>query len=108
MWEKAQDLPRDELSIVKAPYPGSENAWMIKSYSNKQPHYVRLSNSGGISCNQCLSYKSLKICSYTLALAAKENFISKLLKWYQTQKVVANYTALSESGKPKETGKSTA
>ena len=34
MWEKAQDLARDEMSIVKA--PGSENAWMIKSYSNKQ------------------------------------------------------------------------
>ena len=79
MWEKAQDLAKDEMSIVKA--PGSENAWMIKSYSNEQPHYVRLSNSGGISCdNQCLSYKSLKICSHTLALAAKENFISKLLK----------------------------
>ena len=97
--KKAQDLARDETSIVKV--PGSENTWMIKSYSNKQPHYVRLSNSAGISCDdQCLSYKSLKICSHTsVALAAKENFISKLLKWYQTQKVASNYTALSESGK---------
>ena len=65
MWGKAQALARDETSVVKA--PRSENAWMIKSYSNKQPHYVRLLNSGGISCNdQCLSYKSLKICSHTL------------------------------------------
>ena len=104
MWEKAQDLARDETSIVKA--PGSENGWMIKSYSNKQPHYVRLSNSGGISCDDlCLSYKSLKICSHTLALAVKEIFISKLLKWYHTQKVAPNYTALSESGKSKATGK---
>ena len=29
MWEKAQNLSKDEASIVKA--PGSENAWMINS-----------------------------------------------------------------------------
>ena len=70
MWEKAQDLATvasDETSIVKA--PGSENVWMIKSYSNKQTYYVRLSNSGGISCDdQCVSFKSLKICSHALSL----------------------------------------
>ena len=37
-------------------------------------------------------------------IAAKENFISKLLKWYHTQIVSPNYTALSESGKSKATG----
>ena len=36
MWEKAQDLSMDKLSIVKA--PGDQSAYMVKSYSNKQPH----------------------------------------------------------------------
>ena len=62
MWEKAQDLSLDDSAIVRA--PGSKNAWMIKSYSSERPHYVKLSQSGGIaSGDQCLPYKSMKICA---------------------------------------------
>ena len=41
MWEKAQDLSTDERFIVNA--PGDQKAFMVKSYSNKQPHYVKRS-----------------------------------------------------------------
>lgn len=104
MWEKAQDLSMDETSIVKA--PGDQSAYMVKSYSNKQPHYVKMSQRGGFLCDdQCLSYKSMKICSHVVALAIKEKCLIKLLKWYRTSKFTPNFTTLAESGKPSTAGK---
>ena len=104
MWEKPQDLSMDETSIVKD--PGDQSAYMVKSYGNKQPHYVKMSQRGGILCNdQCLSYKSMKICSHVVALAIKEKCLSNLLKWYHTSKFTPNFTTLAESGKPSTAGK---
>jgi len=40
MWTKAQDLTRDDNSIVKA--PGSDTAYMVSSYSNERLHYVQV------------------------------------------------------------------
>lgn len=82
MWKKAQDLARDEEAIVKA--PSEDHA--CKSYSNKRPHYVRKSKCGGFLCDdQCLSYKSMKLCSHT--------------------KCKPNFTTLVETGKPSTAGK---
>lgn len=104
MWEKAQELSMDEASIVKA--PGCENAWMIRSYGSERPHYVKMSKSGSILCDdQCLSHKSLKICSHALALATKEDCMANFLKSYRYLKHTPNYTVLAESGKPKAAGK---
>ena len=104
MWEKPQDLSMDETSIVKA--PGDQSAYMVKSYGNKQPHYVKMSQRGGFLCDdQCLSYKSMKICSHVVALAIKEKCLYNLLKWYRTSKFTPNFTTLAESGKPLTVGK---
>ena len=46
MWAKAQDLTRDDNSIVKA--PGSDTAYMVRSYSNERPYYVQVLKSGNI------------------------------------------------------------
>ena len=61
---KAQDLTRGDNSIVKA--PGSDTAYMVRSYSNERPHYVQVLKSGNIVCDdQCLSYLLLKnLCTY--------------------------------------------
>lgn len=107
MWEKAQDLSMNETNIVQA--PGDQSAYMVKSYSNKRPHYVKMSHRGGFLCNdQCLSYKSMKICSHIVALAIKENCLNNLLKWYRTMKYTPNFTTLAESGKPSTAGKTSA
>lgn len=104
IWKKAQDLVEDETAIVQA--PGDGNAWCVKSYSNKRPHYVRKSKCGGFLCDeQCLSYKSMKLCSHTVALAAKLDCMSKFVKWFCTMKCKPNFTALAETGKPAIAGK---
>jgi len=104
LWEKANDLSVDESAIVKA--PGSESAWMVKSYSNDRPHYVKMSASGHIVCDdQCLSYKSMKICAHSLALAITQQSVKIFLKCHQDQSHLPNFTALSEFGKSTSVGK---
>ena len=106
MWEKAHDLSVDVNAIVKA--PGSQSAWMVKSYSSERPHYVKMSDSGGIVCDdQCLSYKSMKMCAHSLAVAISEKSIQKFLKWHHDQSHLPNFTALSEFGKSASVGKKT-
>ena len=104
MWEKAQDLLKDDNSIVKA--PGSDTSWMVRSYSNEKPHYVQVAKSGNIVCDdQCLSYNSLKICAHSLALATQEKLLDKFLTFHQAKAHSPNFTALSEKGRPNTAGK---
>ena len=54
---------------------------------------------------QCLSYKSMKICSHSVAIAIKLECVDNLLKSCRTMKCTPNFTALAEAGKPSTTGK---
>lgn len=103
LWEKANDLARDETPIVQA--PGDDCAWMVRSSSSKRPHYVKVSKCSFICDDQCLSYKSMKVCSHTVAIAIKQESIEKFVKWYRTLKHTPNFSALAEAGKPTTTGK---
>ena len=91
-------------AIVTA--PGDEDGWMVKSSSGKRPHYVKMSKCAFACDDQCLSYKSMKLCSHTIALAIKTDSVRNLLRWYRSRKCTPNFTVLSEAGKPKSTGKS--
>ena len=65
-----------------------------------------MSHHGSFLCDdQCLSYKSMRICSHIMALAIKQNCLTNLLKWYCTMKHIPNFTILAESGKPSTAGK---
>ena len=47
---------------------------MVKSYSGKQPHYVKSGKTGSFICDEhCLSYKSSKICAHSVALAINQD-----------------------------------
>lgn len=105
LWEKASDLAKDETAIVRAPGDGDESAWMVKSYSGKRPHFVKITKCTFACDDQCLSYKSMKLCSHTIALAIKKNCVERLLKWYRTMKYQPNFTTLAEAGKPSTAGK---
>ena len=105
MWRKAEDLARDEMAIVQA--PGDSNAWMVRSTSSKRPHYVRVLKNSYVCDDQCVSYKSMKICSHSVAIAIKLQCVDNLLKSYRTMKCTPNFTALAEAGKPATAGKKT-
>ena len=104
IWSKADSLAEDESAIKSA--PGDEAAWMVKSYSGKQPHYVKSGKTSGFICDEhCLSYKSSKICAHSVALAIKQDRVPLFLKWYQRIKQKPNYTTVGESGRPSSCGK---
>lgn len=105
LWEKANDLVKDETAIVRAPGDRDESAWMVKSYSGKRPHFVKITKCTFTCDEQCLSYKSMKLCSHTIALAIKKDCVEKFLKWYRTMKYQPNFTTLAEAGKPSTAGK---
>ena len=105
MWKKGNELAQDESAIVAA--PGSDEAWMVRSSSSKRPHYVKRSKCGGgfICDDQCLSYKSAKVCSHSVALAVKLGCVDSCIKWYRKKKHRPNFTLLAEAGKPSNSGK---
>ena len=103
IWDKANRLASDDSAIVKA--PGAEDSWMVMSSSGERPHYVKTSKCAFACDDQCLSYKSMKLCSHTVALAIKTGRLYHLLRWYRSLKCSPNFTALAEAGKPKSAGK---
>ena len=56
-------------------------------------------------CDDCLGYKSTKICAHTVAASLKTDKIESFIKWYKKLKCKSNFTVLAESGKPITTGK---
>ena len=103
MMVKANDLANDETAIVQA--PGDDSAWIVRSYHGKRPHYVKASKSSFSCDEQCLSYKSMKVCSHTLAVAMKTDSLKELVKAYRSRKRKPSFTALAEAGKPPTAGK---
>ena len=78
---------------------------MVRSSSSERPHYIKVSKCSFICDDQCLSYKSMKVCSHTVAIAIKQESIEIFLKWYRTLKRTPNLSALAEAGKPTTAGK---
>ena len=64
--------------------PGSSTDWFVKSASGQQPHYVKAGSKGGYACDSnCLAYKSMKICSHTVAAAVKVGSIQELVSCHK-------------------------
>lgn len=68
--------------------------------------------SGGISCDKnCEGYGSKEICAHTVAVAMKENTLSKYIHWFIEKKFTGNLTRLttfnvnSRAGKKKHVRK---
>lgn len=103
IWSRANSILEDESAIVQA--PGDESAYIVKSESGQKPHYVRPSKGGGYLCDDCLGYKSAKICAHSVAVSLKACKLESFLKWYKRLKFKPNFTVLAESGKPSTAGK---
>ena len=88
IWSRANTLLEDESAIVQA--PGDEAAYMVKSVSGQKPHYVRPAKNGGYLCDDCLGYKSAKICAHTVAASLKAGNIETFIKWYKKLKCKLN------------------
>jgi len=53
----------------------------------------------------CLAYKSMKICSHTVAVALRVGSVEELVRNYSKLKGTPNLTSVAEAGKPSTVGK---
>jgi len=86
MWLKAAELLHKEHAIVPAPGQSPE-AKMVLSYSDKSPHMVTPTKGGGFSCDsKCGTWKSLGICSHSIAVAEINGKLSEFIAFVQEKK----------------------
>jgi len=79
---------------------------MVVSHSGQWPHLVIPGKGGQFKCDEhCLNYKSLGICSHTVAVAHVNNQLNKFLLWFQKTKRRPNITSLSTHSMPPGRGK---
>ena len=104
LWSRGQLLAKDDVAMVRS--PGSTTDWIVQSSTGKQPHFVKETNKGGYACDSnCLAYKSMRICSHTLAASLKEDCVQQLVEWHKKLKFTPNLTCIAEEGKPSGVGK---
>ncbi len=105
MWLKAAELIHKEHAIVPAPGQSPE-AKMVLSYSGKSPHMVTPIKGGGFSCDSnCANWKSLGICSHSIAVAEINGKLSEFVAFVQKKKKRPNITKLTTASMPKGRGR---
>ena len=63
-------------------------------------------SKGEYACdNNCLAYKSMKICSHTVAVALKVDGIKNLVDHHSKTKSTPNLMSVAEAGKSSTAGK---
>ncbi|VDI76228.1 Hypothetical predicted protein [Mytilus galloprovincialis] len=97
IWKKAESLVNSGL-VNKA--PGVQNGFMVASTSGKDPHFVRLLESGKGTCN-CENFKLLSICSHVLAACECGRKLQKLIKYLRKTRSAPNLQELSKVNMPK-------
>ena len=60
---------------------------MVESRGGKRPHLVISGKGGQFKCDKdCLNYKSIGICSHTVAVAHINNKLEQFVSWFLRQK----------------------
>ena len=102
-WRKAEKLLNTTGSICKA--PGMTNAMCVASDTGGRPHIVSRSKKGDLICdNECLAWKSKKLCSHVLAVAEEWKCLDEFLSWHKRMKISGNYTAMYTHDLPRNVG----
>ena len=100
---KAESLLERESWITS--FPGMQNAYLVESKSNpKEPHKLKVYSNGNVECvNNCLQYKSYKICLHSVAIAEKyaclKTFVALVKKDPASLNSLVNSRQLVNTGK---------
>jgi len=102
-------LVAETNSVVSAPGFSAKDK-IVRSKSGSSPHLTLVSVSAkGVQykCNdKCLNFKSIRICSHTLAAAEVNGDLKYFLQWFSKhRKQAPNLTKLSTHGMPAGAGK---
>jgi hypothetical protein len=105
IWQNAQELLDKPGSI--SPAPGCpEEARMVLSRTGQRPHFVSPCKDGKFECDpDCVNFKSLGICSHTVAVAQVHNQLCAFVASLKKTKKKSNFTSLVTHGMPSGRGK---
>ena len=102
---KVESLLKRESSITS--FPCMQNAYFVESKSNpKEPRKLKVYSNGNVECgNNCLQYKSYKICSHSVATAKKYACLKTFVAIVKKNPACLNDLVISRQ--PVNTGKKT-
>ena len=105
IWKKGNELLNDSNSICMVP-GGNSNDRIVKSNSGPRPHIVTAKKTGQYACDgECPNWKSLKVCSHTVAAAEDNHDLDAFIHWLKKAKKVPNMTELVTTSMPKGRGR---
>ncbi len=105
IWQKAEELLNSSGSITEAP-GNSAQSRMVLSRSGLRPHLVVPCKGGRFKCDSdCANFKSLGICSHSVAVAEVNKQLSEFLVSFKKTKKRPNFTQLALHGMPAGRGK---
>ena len=105
IWQKASSLLTEPNAIVLA--PGCDPcSRMVKSSSGQRPHMVTKKKTGQYSFDSTRpNWKSLGICSHSVAAAEDNCDLQSFLTWFVKAKKILNITWLATSQMPAGRGR---
>ena len=104
--KKLKHLLPVKHSVVPAPGFG-EDEKMVKSHSGSAPHLVTIDqNTWQYKCDdKCLQYKSVSVCSHTVAAAEINGHLTKFIDFLRRHNCSPNLTQLAQHGMPAGAGR---
>lgn len=104
IWQKAEELLQSPSDM--SPAPGQpENARMVISRSGKRPHLVLPSKSGYKCDSDCLNFKSIGLCSHTVAVAECTDSLKEFLRHFEKSHKKPDFTSLALHDVPAGSGR---
>ena len=105
IWNKASELLRDDGSLCMVP-GGNRKDRIVKSTSSSRPHFVTAKKAGQYVCDgECPNWKSLKICSHSVAAAEHNGDLGAFIQWLKKVKTAPSITKLVTTTMPKGRGR---
>ena len=104
IWKKAYVLLNESESICRSP-GGNAKDRIVKSTSGSCPHLVTFKKGGQYACdNECPNWKSMGVCSHSVAAAQDNNDLVTFIEWMKKAKRSPNLTKLLATNMPKGHG----
>ena len=105
IWKKAVDLLSEKNALCAAP-GSTDKSCIVKSYTGSRPHLVLAKKGGQYACDSaCRNWKSLGICSHSVAAAQYNGELPKFVEWFRKAKKHPNLTELVTSQMPAGRGR---
>ncbi len=105
VWKKATELLNTPQAISSAPGHPDE-ARMVMSRSGQRPHLVLPCKTRRFKCDSdCMNFKSLGICSHSIAVAELNNEIQAFVAAFTKVKRTPSFTSVTVHGMPAGRGR---